>query len=147
MGTAVGAKVFNSHGWRPTAALNLAWTGFTLLVLLLRGPHCKRYTWLGWEGGCELRKSKLRAGGGDGTTAPGAAPPPGTQVRTLGDVGGADSEMGMVGRDDGGQADAVEEKEKAEGNDEKSGGGDVHDGAGSQGSFRETRGKGADEIV
>ncbi|CDO75002.1 hypothetical protein BN946_scf184965.g4 [Trametes cinnabarina] len=61
MGTSVGAKVFNEHGWRPDAALNLAWTGFTLLVLFLRGPHCPRYKWIGWEGGFELRKSRVLA--------------------------------------------------------------------------------------
>ncbi|KAI9070091.1 MFS general substrate transporter [Trametes sanguinea] len=61
MGTSVGAKVFNEHGWRPDAALNLSWTGFTLFVLFLRGPHCPRYKWIGWEGGFELRKSRLVA--------------------------------------------------------------------------------------
>ncbi|RPD56725.1 MFS general substrate transporter [Lentinus tigrinus ALCF2SS1-7] len=59
MGTAVGSKVFTEHGWRPDASLNLAWTGFTLFILLLRGPHVPRYTWLGWQGGFELRKSKV----------------------------------------------------------------------------------------
>ncbi|KAI8969423.1 major facilitator superfamily domain-containing protein [Trametes punicea] len=61
MGTAVGSKVFNEHGWRPDAALNLAWTGWTLFVLFLRGPHCPRYKWIGWEGGFELRKSRVLA--------------------------------------------------------------------------------------
>ncbi|RDX44131.1 MFS general substrate transporter [Lentinus brumalis] len=59
MGTSVGSKVFTEHGWRADASLNLAWTGFTLVVLLLRGPHCPRYTWIGWQGGFELRKSKV----------------------------------------------------------------------------------------
>ena len=61
MGTAVGSKVFTEHGWRPDASLNLAWTGFTLFVLFLRGPHCPRYTWIGWQGGFELRKSRVVA--------------------------------------------------------------------------------------
>ena len=61
MGTSVGAKVFTAHGWRPDAALNLAWTGWTLGVLFLRGPHCPRYKWIGWEGGFELRKSVVDA--------------------------------------------------------------------------------------
>ena len=60
MGTAVGSKVFTEHGWRADAALNLAWTGWTLFVLFLRGPHCPRYKWIGWEGGFELRKSRVR---------------------------------------------------------------------------------------
>ena len=31
--------------------------GFQLFTLLLRGPHCKQYTWFGYEGGLEPRKS------------------------------------------------------------------------------------------
>ena len=61
MGTSVGSKVYNEHGWRPDAALNLAWTGFTLFILFLRGPHCPRYKWIGWEGGFELRKGRVLA--------------------------------------------------------------------------------------
>ena len=34
----------------------MALYGFQLFVLLLRGPHCKRYTWFGYEGGLEPRK-------------------------------------------------------------------------------------------
>ena len=56
MGTAVGTSVFNAHGWRAAAALNLGWEGFCMLVLLARGPHCARYTWFGYEGGFELRR-------------------------------------------------------------------------------------------
>ncbi|TFY65916.1 hypothetical protein EVG20_g5182 [Dentipellis fragilis] len=56
MGTAVGSKVFTEHGWRPAAALSLALTGFQLIVLLGRGPHCERYTWFGYQGGIEWRK-------------------------------------------------------------------------------------------
>ena len=55
MGTAVGTKVFLKYGWRPAAALSVAWSGFTLAVLLVRGPHCERFTWFGYEGGLELR--------------------------------------------------------------------------------------------
>ena len=35
----------------------MALYGFQLFVLLLRGPHCKQYTWIGYEGGLEARKS------------------------------------------------------------------------------------------
>lgn len=59
MGTAVGTQVFDRYGWRPAASLSLAWTGWCLFIILLRGPHCSRYTWFGYEGGCELRKSKV----------------------------------------------------------------------------------------
>ncbi|GBE85456.1 hypothetical protein SCP_0706430 [Sparassis crispa] len=44
---------------RPAAALSLAWTGFMLGVLLLRGPNVPRYTWFGYAGGFEVRKRKL----------------------------------------------------------------------------------------
>ncbi|KXN85064.1 Putative uncharacterized transporter YgaY [Leucoagaricus sp. SymC.cos] len=59
MGTAVGTHVFVDFGWRAGAALSLGWTGFQLVVLLLRGPHCKRYTWFGYEGGFEARRKKV----------------------------------------------------------------------------------------
>lgn len=61
MGTAVGTEVFVKYGWRPAAALSVAWTGFTLILMLIRGPHCKRYTWFGYEGGLGLRKVKPQA--------------------------------------------------------------------------------------
>lgn len=59
MGTSVGAHVFTKYGWRASAALSLGWSGFMLFMLLIRGPHVARYTWFGYEGGIEVRKSKL----------------------------------------------------------------------------------------
>jgi len=59
MGTSVGTQLFVKYGWRPAAAMNLAWSGFMLLVMLARGPHVSRYTWVGWQGGLEVRKNKL----------------------------------------------------------------------------------------
>lgn len=56
MGTAAGTAVFVSHGWRAAAALSMGWYGWQALVLLVRGPHCERYTWFGYEGGLEARK-------------------------------------------------------------------------------------------
>ena len=35
----------------------MALYGFQLFTLLLRGPHCKQYTWFGYQGGLEPRKS------------------------------------------------------------------------------------------
>ncbi|KAF8636181.1 hypothetical protein AX17_003669 [Amanita inopinata Kibby_2008] len=61
MGTAVGTKVFLKYGWRAGAVLSLGWYGWQLLILLLRGPHCRRFTWFGWEGGMEARKSIVDA--------------------------------------------------------------------------------------
>ncbi|GLB45292.1 putative MFS general substrate transporter [Lyophyllum shimeji] len=61
LGTSVGTKVFVGHGWRAAAALNMGWYGWQLLALLLRGPHCQRSTWFGYEGGVEPRKSLVEA--------------------------------------------------------------------------------------
>ncbi|KAF8264726.1 major facilitator superfamily domain-containing protein [Lactarius quietus] len=47
MGSSVGTKLFVSHGWRASGGLMLGWTALQLLFLLLRGPHCDRYTWFG----------------------------------------------------------------------------------------------------
>jgi hypothetical protein len=59
MGTSVGTKVFVEHGSRATDAVNLAWVGWQLLLIFLRGPHCARYTWVGWQGGMRMRKAKV----------------------------------------------------------------------------------------
>ena len=59
MGTSVGTQVFVTYGWRAAAVLNMALYGFQLFLLLLRGPHCERYTWFGYEGGLEPRKSVI----------------------------------------------------------------------------------------
>jgi len=59
MGTSVGSRVFNQFGWRPAAALSLGLVGFELFILLLRGPHCQRFTWIGWEGGSNMRQSNV----------------------------------------------------------------------------------------
>ncbi|KAF4621788.1 hypothetical protein D9613_012204 [Agrocybe pediades] len=57
-GTSVGTTVFVDRGWRASAALGMALYGFQIAVLLLRGPHCKRRTWFGYEGGWSLRKEE-----------------------------------------------------------------------------------------
>ncbi|KAF9477685.1 MFS superfamily [Pholiota conissans] len=56
MGTSAGTHIFVNFGWRASAAFSLGLCGFELLILLLRGPHCKRFTWFGYEGGVEFRK-------------------------------------------------------------------------------------------
>lgn len=70
MGTSVGTQVFVKFGWRAAAALSMGWYGWQLLVLLIRGPHCERHTWFGYQGGLEARKSvveaRLRAAEGGG---------------------------------------------------------------------------------
>ena len=58
MGTSVGSQVFVKFGWRAAAGLNMALYGFQLFILLLCGPQsCKQYTWFGYEGRLEARKS------------------------------------------------------------------------------------------
>ncbi|KAI0292663.1 major facilitator superfamily domain-containing protein [Multifurca ochricompacta] len=57
IGTSLGTRVFVSHGWRASAWLMFGWTAWQIALLLIRGPHCKRYTWFGYEGGTKWRKS------------------------------------------------------------------------------------------
>ncbi|KAJ7065830.1 major facilitator superfamily domain-containing protein [Mycena amicta] len=59
MGTSAGTKVFTRYGWRAAAALNIGFYAWVLVVIVLRGPHCRRYTWVGWEGGWEARRSRV----------------------------------------------------------------------------------------
>lgn len=61
MGTAVGTRVFVQHGWRAAASVSMAWYGLQLAVLLVRGPHVERYTWFGYQGGLEARKTVVTA--------------------------------------------------------------------------------------
>ncbi|KDR77520.1 hypothetical protein GALMADRAFT_65752, partial [Galerina marginata CBS 339.88] len=56
IGTSLGTKVFVDHGWRACAALGMGLYGFQLAMLLLRGPHCRRKTWFGYEGGLSISK-------------------------------------------------------------------------------------------
>ncbi|CAK5278523.1 unnamed protein product [Mycena citricolor] len=58
MGTAAGTKVYTAYGWRAAAALNMGFYGWILIVLLVRGPHCGRFTWFGYEGGWAVKKVK-----------------------------------------------------------------------------------------
>ncbi len=58
LGTSVGTHVFVNFGWRAGAALGLGWTAWQVFVLLLRGPHCRRYTWFGYEGGFRAKQQK-----------------------------------------------------------------------------------------
>ncbi|KAG2010475.1 membrane protein [Coprinopsis cinerea AmutBmut pab1-1] len=58
MGTSVGTHLFVTYGWRSAAYLNLGWMGLQIFLLLIRGPHCKRYTWFGHEGGLSWRKTQ-----------------------------------------------------------------------------------------
>lgn len=61
MGSSVGTRVFVQYGWRASASVSMAWYGLQLFVQLVRGPHVKRYTWFGYEGGLEARKSVVTA--------------------------------------------------------------------------------------
>lgn len=57
-GTAIMTKIYNSHGWYPTAGTAVAFLGVGMLALLLRGPH--ETGWIGWSGGWKvLKKEKM----------------------------------------------------------------------------------------
>ncbi|KAK0452017.1 MFS superfamily [Desarmillaria tabescens] len=56
MGSSVGSRVFLASGWRAGAGLSLGWMGVGLFLLLIRGPHCERKTWFGYEGGIGVRR-------------------------------------------------------------------------------------------
>ncbi|KAF7364394.1 MFS superfamily [Mycena sanguinolenta] len=58
MGTSVGSNIFLNHGWRACAAFSVGLSGAQLIILLVRGPHCRRYTWFGWEGGWMALRSR-----------------------------------------------------------------------------------------
>ncbi|KAJ6496415.1 major facilitator superfamily domain-containing protein [Mycena sanguinolenta] len=51
MGTSVGTNIYLNHGWRACAAFSVGLSAAQFIVLVVRGPHCQRYTWFGWEGG------------------------------------------------------------------------------------------------
>ncbi|KAJ7449226.1 MFS DHA1 protein [Mycena latifolia] len=58
MGTAVGTKLYAEGGYKLSSGIRVVFGGVELLVLLLRGPHVSRTTWIGWEGGMNFRKRK-----------------------------------------------------------------------------------------
>ncbi|KAK0191561.1 major facilitator superfamily domain-containing protein [Armillaria mellea] len=63
MGADVGSRVFLEYGWRAGAGLSLGWTGLGLFILLVRGPHCRRRTWFGYEGGFGAEKNAEQTDG------------------------------------------------------------------------------------
>ncbi|KAK7052462.1 MFS DHA1 protein [Favolaschia claudopus] len=56
MGTAVGTKLYVEHGYKFSSGIRVVFGGVELLILLMRGPHVGRKTWVGWEGGMDMRK-------------------------------------------------------------------------------------------
>ncbi|KAJ7723297.1 MFS DHA1 protein [Mycena maculata] len=60
MGTAVGTKLFASGGYKLSSGVRVAFGGAELLLLLIRGPHVGRKTWIGWQGGMHFRKREER---------------------------------------------------------------------------------------
>ncbi|KAF8959132.1 MFS DHA1 transporter [Flammula alnicola] len=56
IGTAVGTKIFVQYGWRAAGAFGMGLYAMQLFALALRGPHCKQYTWFGYEGGLGFRR-------------------------------------------------------------------------------------------
>ncbi|KAF8441084.1 major facilitator superfamily domain-containing protein [Boletus edulis BED1] len=62
LGTSAGSKVFLTYGWRAASALSMAFYGWQLLILLLRGPNCKQSTWFGYEGGFRHQVEQKQTG-------------------------------------------------------------------------------------
>ncbi|CAK5273452.1 unnamed protein product [Mycena citricolor] len=58
-GTAAGTAVFLRYGWRMAGLLSVALCLWQILILLLRGPHCERYTWFGWQDGLGILKRRM----------------------------------------------------------------------------------------
>ncbi|KAK7033810.1 MFS DHA1 protein [Favolaschia claudopus] len=58
MGTAVGTKLYVEGGYKLSSGIRVVFAGIELLALLLRGPNVSRYTWVGWEGGFDLRRKR-----------------------------------------------------------------------------------------
>ncbi|KAJ7143676.1 MFS DHA1 protein [Mycena epipterygia] len=56
MGTAVGTKLFVEGGYKLSSGIRVAFAGLALLLLVTRGPHVGRKTWIGWDGGMDLKK-------------------------------------------------------------------------------------------
>ncbi|KAN0087861.1 Major facilitator superfamily domain containing protein [Tylopilus felleus] len=59
MGTSAGSRVFLTYGWRAASALSMAFYGWQLFVLFLRGPNCRRSAWFGYEGGFAYQTSDI----------------------------------------------------------------------------------------
>ncbi|KAK7063602.1 MFS DHA1 protein [Favolaschia claudopus] len=56
MGTAVSTQLYVEGGYKLSSGIRVAFAGVELVLLLLRGPNVSRYTWVGWEGGYNLRR-------------------------------------------------------------------------------------------
>ncbi|KAJ7062037.1 MFS DHA1 protein [Mycena amicta] len=72
-GTAVGTKLFVEGGYELSSGIRIAFASVGLLVLVARGPHVRRETWVGWEGRMELRKRTEVVVVADGTEEKGLA--------------------------------------------------------------------------
>jgi len=59
IGTSIGTDVFVGYGWRADSVLAMAMYVLQLAVLVLRGPHCPRNRWFGYEGGLKFWRTSL----------------------------------------------------------------------------------------
>ncbi|KAF9530799.1 MFS DHA1 transporter [Crepidotus variabilis] len=57
-GTSTSTKVFVDYGWRAASGLATACFAFLLVILLLRGPHCPRDKWFGYQGGLGMWRKR-----------------------------------------------------------------------------------------
>ncbi|KAF2223805.1 membrane protein [Elsinoe ampelina] len=69
-GTAAGNRLYAARGWRASGGLSIGLIGFSILLLVVRGPYEER--WVGWRGGASMRKKNrmrrrgCRGRGGEG---------------------------------------------------------------------------------
>ncbi|KAA1478166.1 MFS general substrate transporter [Dentipellis sp. KUC8613] len=70
IGVPTSTKVYVEHGWRAAAGYGLGCMGLQLFFLLPRGPHCKRYTWFGYEGGLDYRRNSRPVEAGESHEIP-----------------------------------------------------------------------------
>ena len=61
VGSQANSALYLSHGYRASGGFSLAMLATAILVLCARGPHMLRYEWIGWKGGAELRKSRVKS--------------------------------------------------------------------------------------
>jgi hypothetical protein len=57
MGTSAGAKLYTLGSWIASMGFSIGLLGLALVILFARGPHAIK--WIGWDGGRQLRKSKV----------------------------------------------------------------------------------------
>lgn len=58
MGTAVGNRLYAHGGWIASGSASVGFVSAAILICFLRGPH--EPGWIGWHGGCDMRKGVIK---------------------------------------------------------------------------------------